>query len=221
MSLRGAQRRSNPARLPRAKRTPQSRASARLSEAAVVIARSAATKQSSSPLPARFAQYITLIARRPRPAQKNPALPLAVPAPSLVSIRIHPSAVSPTASPVLSAPADTAPTPADDLRSLLKRCSPPTYTAALNYRRTRDPAHLPAIVFGVIERFVERPLRPRLQMPAEEVRLTADLGLDSLTLTELVILIEETLQLTLAPEELPRLRTLADLHRFIAAKLPK
>ena len=125
--------------------------------------------------------------------------------------------------PVLSAPADTAPAPApaDDLRSLLKRCSPPTYTAALNYRRTRDPAHLPAIVFGIIERYVERPRRPRLQMPAEEVRLTADLGLDSLTLTELVILVEETLQLTLAPEELPRLRTLADLHRFIAAKLPK
>ena len=131
--------------------------------------------------------------------------------------------MSPPASPVLSAPADTAPAPApaDDLRSLLKRCSPPTYTAALNYRRTRDPAHLPAIVFGIIERYVERPLRPRLQMPAEEIRLTADLGLDSLTLTELVILIEETLQLTLAPEELPRLRTLADLHRFIAAKLPK
>ena len=169
-------------------------------------------------------KFITPLCPSPPPrSQKKFAPALAVPAPSLVSIGIHPSAVSPTASPVLSAPADTAPAPApaDDLRSLLKRCSPPTYTAALNYRRTRDPAHLPAIVFGIIERYVERPLRPRLQMPAEEIRLTADLGLDSLTLTELVILIEETLQLTLAPEELPRLRTLADLHRFIAAKLPK
>ena len=160
-------------------------------------------------------EFITPLCPSPPPrSQKKFAPALAVPAPSLVSIGIHPSAVSPTTSPVLSAPAD-------DLRSLLKRCSPPTYTAALNYRRTRDPAHLPAIVFGIIERYVERPLRPRLQMPAEEIRLTADLGLDSLTLTELVILIEETLQLTLAPEELPRLRTLADLHRFIAAKLPK
>jgi 3-hydroxyacyl-[acyl-carrier-protein] dehydratase len=122
---------------------------------------------------------------------------------------------------VLSAPADTAPAPSDDLRSLLKRCSPPTYTAALNYRRTRDPAHLPAIIYGIIERFVERPLRPQLQAPAETVRLTADLGLDSLTLTELVILVEETLQISLQPDELPHLRTLADLHRFIAAKLPK
>ena len=186
----------------------------------MVIARSAATKQSSPPLHARSAPHST--ERFPlRPASKKFAPALAVPAPSLVSIGIHPSAVSPTASPVHSAPADTAPAPADDLRSLLKRCSPPPYNAALNYRRTRDPAHLPAIVFGIIERYVERPLRPRLQMPAEEIRLTADLGLDSLTLTELVILIEETLQLTLAPEELPRLRTLADLHRFIAAKLPK
>jgi acyl carrier protein len=129
--------------------------------------------------------------------------------------------VSQAASTAISAPADTTSAPANDLRSLLKRCSPPTYTAALNYRRTRDHAHLPAILFGIIERYVERPLRSRLQMPAEEIRLTADLGLDSLTLTELVILIEETLQLTLAPEELPRLRTLADLHSFIAAKLPK
>ena len=109
--------------------------------------------------------------------------------------------------------------PADDLRVLLKRCSPSTYVAASQFRQTRDPAHLPAILYGVIERYVERPLRPKLQAPAEEVRLIADLGLDSLTLTELVILAEETLQLSLQPDELPRLRTLADLHHFIAAKL--
>jgi hypothetical protein len=51
LSLRGAQRRSNPARLPRAKRTPQNRISAPRTTAPDVIARSAATKQSSSPPP--------------------------------------------------------------------------------------------------------------------------------------------------------------------------
>ena len=51
MSLRGAQRRSNPARPQRAKRTPQNRISAPRTTAPVVIARSAATKQSSPPLP--------------------------------------------------------------------------------------------------------------------------------------------------------------------------
>jgi acyl carrier protein len=36
-----------------------------------------------------------------------------------------------------------------------------------------------------------------------------------------VILVEETLQLSLQPDELPRLRTLADLQQFITAKLPR
>ena len=106
-----------------------------------------------------------------------------------------------------------------DLHELLKRCSPSTYSAACQYRQTRDPAYLPAVIYGVIERFVERPLRSKLQAPAEEVRLIEDLAIDSLTLTELVILVEDTLQLSLQPDELPRLRTLADLHQFIAAKL--
>lgn len=109
--------------------------------------------------------------------------------------------------------------PMSDLRELLKRCSPSTYAAACQYRQTRDPAYLPAIIYGVIERFVERSLRFKLQAPAEEVRLIEDLSLDSLTLTELVILVEDTLQLSLQPDELPRLRTLADLQHFIAAKL--
>ncbi len=126
-----------------------------------------------------------------------------------------------TTAPVFTALSDHPAPAADDLRQLLRRCSPSTYAAAFQFRQTRDPAHLPAILYGIIERYVERPLRPKLQAPADTVRLTTDLGLDSLTLTELVILTEETLQLTLTPEELPRLRTLADLHRFIAAKLPK
>jgi 3-hydroxyacyl-[acyl-carrier-protein] dehydratase len=125
-----------------------------------------------------------------------------------------------TTAPAISTPPHC-PAPADDLRQLLKRCSPSTYAAALQFRQTRDPAHLPAIIYGIIERFVERPLRPQLQAPAESVRLATDLGLDSLTLTELVILAEETLQLSLQPDELPRLRTLADLQQFITAKLPK
>lgn len=106
-----------------------------------------------------------------------------------------------------------------DLRELLKRCSPSTYAAAYQYRQSRDPAHLPAIIYGVIERFVERPLRTKLQAPAEEVRLVEDLALDSLTLTELVVLAEDVLQVPLSPEEPPPLRTLADLQHYLTLKL--
>lgn len=78
---------------------------------------------------------------------------------------------------------------------------------------------MPAILYGVIERFVERPQRAILQSPADEVRLAEDLGLDSLTLIELLVLAEDTLQMPLSVEDPPPLRTVADLQHYLALKL--
>lgn len=111
------------------------------------------------------------------------------------------------------------PAPLDPLRVLLRHCSPSTYAAARQFRLTRDPNLVPAILYGVIERFVERPQRAILQRPAEEVRLAEDLGLDSLTLIELLVLAEDTLQMPLSVEDPPPLRTLADLQHYLALKL--
>ena len=112
-------------------------------------------------------------------------------------------------------------TSADDaeLREALKRCSPATYEAAHRYRNTGDTTQLPAIVLGVIERYLERDLRPKLRHPASDLLLADDLGIDSLTMMEIVLLAEEVLQITIASEELLRLRTLDDAQRFIAAKV--
>jgi 3-hydroxyacyl-[acyl-carrier-protein] dehydratase len=111
-------------------------------------------------------------------------------------------------------------TSADDatLREALKRCSPATYQAALRYRQTGDTSQLPAIVLGVIERYIERDLRPKLRHPASDLLLADDLGIDSLTMMEIVMLAEDVLQITITSEELVGLRTLADAQRFIAAK---
>ncbi len=108
------------------------------------------------------------------------------------------------------------------LRETLKRCSPATFAAVRAFRATGDYAHLPAIVTGVIERFVERELREKLlsadPAPAE-LRLIEDLGLDSLTLMEIVILTEDVLPVTINNDELRHLRTLGDVQSFITAKL--
>lgn len=106
-----------------------------------------------------------------------------------------------------------------DLRILLRRCSPPTYAAACEFRKTRDANLLPAILFGVIERYVDHSSRPKLQGPAEDVRLSEDLGMDSLTIVELIALAEDTLQVPLSIEEPPPLRTLADLQHYLTLKL--
>jgi acyl carrier protein len=113
------------------------------------------------------------------------------------------------------------PAPQDDpvLRETLKRCSPATYYAACKFRQTGAPDDLRLLVAGVVERFVERSHRTALAAGGDALRLREDLGLDSLTMMEIVMLAEEVLPLTVANEELTSLRTLGDVQAFIARKL--
>ena len=120
------------------------------------------------------------------------------------------------------APADTAPGESSEdqaLRETLKRCSPETLEAARAFRRTGELVHVRPIILGIIERFVERDLRPRLQGASSDLRLVEDLGLDSLSLMEVVIVTEEALRVTIDNEELRNLRTLGDIHHFVDQKL--
>ncbi|OHE86687.1 MAG: hypothetical protein A3G75_13800 [Verrucomicrobia bacterium RIFCSPLOWO2_12_FULL_64_8] len=105
------------------------------------------------------------------------------------------------------------------LREALKRCSAPTYEAACQFRKTGNTEHLPAIVLGVIERFVEPDLRTKLKDPDDDLRLIEDLGIDSLTMMEIVILVEDVLQMSINNEELRHLRTLGDVKQFIDCKV--
>jgi len=105
------------------------------------------------------------------------------------------------------------------LRESLKRCSPSTFEAAVQFRKTGNPEHVPAVVIGVIERFVEPDLRVKLKDADDDLRLIEDLGVDSLTMMEIVILVEEVLQLTINNDELRNLRTVGDVKTFIDCKI--
>lgn len=107
----------------------------------------------------------------------------------------------------------------DHLRDILKRCPPATYEAARQFRTTGDARHVPGIVLGIIERFTESDLRPKLREPHDGVVLAEDLGLDSLTMMEIVLLVEDVLAITIKNEELRPLRTLGDVRQFIEGKL--
>ncbi len=106
-----------------------------------------------------------------------------------------------------------------ELQATLKRCSPETFEAACQFRRTRDRKHLGTLVRGVIERYVERELRPKLQGQDDNLRLVEDLGLDSLSLMEIVVLAEDVLKISVSNEELMKLRTVGDVRQFITAKV--
>ncbi len=111
--------------------------------------------------------------------------------------------------------------PDDDaaLREALKRCSPSTFEAAVQFRKTGNADHMPAVVIGVIERFVEPDLRSKLKDADDDLRLIEDLGIDSLTMMEIVILVEDVLQLTINNDELRNLRTVGDVKTFIDCKI--
>lgn len=105
------------------------------------------------------------------------------------------------------------------LREALKRCSPSTFEAAVQFRKTGNPEHVPATVIGVIERFVEPDLRMKLKDADDDLRLIEDLGIDSLTMMEIVILVEDVLQLSINNDELRNLRTVGDVKTFIDCKI--
>jgi 3-hydroxyacyl-[acyl-carrier-protein] dehydratase len=70
-----------------------------------------------------------------------------------------------------------------------------------------------------VERFVEPDLRVKLKDPDDDLRLIEDLGIDSLTMMEIVILVEEVLQMSINNEELRNLRTIGDVKLFIECKV--
>jgi len=115
------------------------------------------------------------------------------------------------------------PSPDDDpvLRETLKRCSPATYYAACKYRKTGCNDALRTAVNGVVERYVERDLRSKLHAAPDQLRLAVDLRLDSLTLMEIVMLVEEVFGVEVSNDELSRLSTLGDVHHFLEGKLVK
>lgn len=105
------------------------------------------------------------------------------------------------------------------IRDALKRCSAPTRDAACAYRRTRNAAHLPTIIEGLIEHYTEPGSRAKLRGACDGLRLVEDLGIDSLTMLEIVFLAEDVLQVSIDNEELRPFRTVGDIKRFIASKL--
>lgn len=116
-------------------------------------------------------------------------------------------------------PKGLSPTELEDLRETLKRCSPEVFESAVKFRQTGDTQYLSVVVLGIIERYLEPELRPRLQGESDQLELVNDLGIDSLTMVEIVILVEEAVKVSIDNDELRGLITLSDVKQFIECKV--
>ncbi len=106
----------------------------------------------------------------------------------------------------------------NQLRESLRRCSEATILATLEFQQTRSPELTLQVVVGILERYVDPELRPCLLEAGAELRLVEDLALDSLTMVEIVMLVEEVLGITVSNEEVRSLRTVGDIRAFIDGK---
>jgi 3-hydroxyacyl-[acyl-carrier-protein] dehydratase len=120
----------------------------------------------------------------------------------------------------MSTPGSFSPEAEQELRASLKRCPPEAVEAAVAFRKTGDTSQINVIILGLVERFMEPELRPKLHQPgADDLKILEDLGVDSLTMVELVMLVEETLAFTVDNNELRGIKTVGDIKRFITAKV--
>jgi acyl carrier protein len=106
-----------------------------------------------------------------------------------------------------------------NLRTALKRCSVETIEAAVRFRATGNPDALPTIVYGIIERHLTPEHSQSLAAAPDSTRLIEDLGVDSLTMLEIVLSIEEAINISIENDELREIRTLGEVKTFITQKI--
>ena len=87
------------------------------------------------------------------------------------------------------------------------------------FQATGDVKLVPVVVLGIVERFLEPEMVDVLKKGDDSVKFMEDLGLDSLTMFEAIMMVEESLGISIKNEELLDLRSVGDLKKFIQAKL--
>lgn len=106
-----------------------------------------------------------------------------------------------------------------ELREALRRCPPETLAAVRRFRRTRQSKEIPVILRGVLTRYVDADQRARLKTGPGSLRLGDDLGLDSLSLIEVSMALEDVLGITLNDDELRKLQTIDDVENYARGRL--
>lgn len=106
-----------------------------------------------------------------------------------------------------------------DLKQALRRCRPEVFEAVLQFRNEGKTEVVPSIVRGIIERYLPAESKISISEATDETRLAEDMGIDSLTMLEIVLTIEEALGFRIEDSELRSIRTMGDVQSFLNKKL--
>lgn len=115
------------------------------------------------------------------------------------------------------------PTPLTDdqvagIKEQFKRCSQETIDAIVKFRQTGDTSLLPVIVRGVVQRYLPADKAGLLDNATDETNLS-DLHVESLTMLEIVLDIQDAVEVVIDDMELRAAKTLGDVRKFLELKL--
>lgn len=105
----------------------------------------------------------------------------------------------------------------DGLKRTFKRCGDETIEAIIAFRRTGDTATIPVIAHGIVRRYLREETRAFLDQAPPETPL-ASLGVDSLTMLEIVLDVQEALNIYIEDSDLKGLQTIGDVNQFLTQK---
>jgi acyl carrier protein len=91
---------------------------------------------------------------------------------------------------------------------------------ARRFQPAAPPENLPATINAVIGHFVDPGVRPALEASRRDLRLREDLDLDSLTMMEICLRLEDVLGIPMRDDDLRQFRTLGDVHGFYDRQRP-
>ena len=94
--------------------------------------------------------------------------------------------------------------------------SPETLDAIRNYQRTRDPQFVHTIVHGVIEKYLPQELR---EHAPDSVQSFNAFGIESVTLMEIMLDIQDALGLYISDAELRNLHSFEEATKLLIEKV--
>ena len=117
-------------------------------------------------------------------------------------------------------PSTSAPTGRNDAVQILGRHFPEDVQQAYTrFLQTRVPDDADIVVLAImLDHLPDKKLRPAVA-PADTMALVADLGFDSVAITEMVFFLEDLFGVRISNDEILRVRTVGDLRGFVRQKL--
>lgn len=104
------------------------------------------------------------------------------------------------------------------IRRNFRKCSEETIGAIIAFRETRNLSVIPAIVRGVVHRYLPAAGHEAMSRATAATLLT-DLRIESLTMLEIVLDVQDALEIEIDDNEIRGFRTLGDVESFLESKV--